>query len=361
MLVCMRISHCVLAALGLWLAAAVNAQMYSADLATSDWKVSTNPFACSLTHGIPNFGKAVFSRKAGGAEVFYLESQGKVVFPVGVSGAETLPPQWRNDLAPVPLGAFNVVAGNQPISLSAAQAAPLVVQLSAGMNVMYSSQPVAGTSSNSIVMRVVLNAKNFVASYKAYQQCVADIIPFSFAQIARTSINYAERPDALTMANKADLAKVARYIKADPNVVGVFVDGHSDNSGIADANEALSKQEAEWVADYLVEQGVAVDKITTRWHGDKFVIANNKIASGRAQNRRVTVRLEDETAHKEFMKQEEEKRKADEKANAEKILAENKKAVAGSALSSSSSSRAKMTHEEISRMVEGFDLSNPQK
>jgi outer membrane protein OmpA-like peptidoglycan-associated protein len=350
--------HPLSIALCLVLASFANAQMYSADLTNSEWKVSASPFACSVTHNIPVFGKAVFSRKAGGAEVFYLESQGKVVFPAGIAGAETLPPQWRNDLVPVPLGAFGVAVGNQPISLKAVQIAPLVAQLTAGMNVMYSSQPVATAASSSSVMRVVVNAKNFSAGYKSYQQCVAEIIPYSFAQVERTFINYAEKPEGLTASNKADLKKIARYIKADPKVVGIFVDGHSDNSGTPEANEAMSKQAAEWVAAYLTEQGVAADKITTRWHGDKFVIANNKLAAGRAQNRRVTVRLEDEAAHKEFMKKEEEKRKTDEKAAAEKAIADAKSAAAG--VSSSSSSQAKMTPEEISRMVEGYDLTKPK-
>ncbi len=345
-------------ALCLVLTSSANAQMYSADLTNSEWKVSATPFACSLTHSIPVFGKAVFARKAGGAESFYLESQGKVVFPVGFAGAETLPPQWRNDLVPVPLGAFSVVAGNQPISLKTAQIAPLVTQLVAGVNVMYSSQPVTTAASTASVMRVVLNAKNFSAGYKSYQQCIAEIIPYSFAQVERTFINYAEKPEGLTAANKADLNKVARYIKADSKVVGVFVDGHSDNSGTPEVNEAMSKQAAEWVAAYLTAQGVAADKVTTRWHGDKFVIANNKIAAGRAQNRRVTVRLEDEAAHKEFMKKEEEKRKTDEKAAAEKAIADAKSAEAGT--SSSSSSKAKMTPEEINRMVEGYDLTKPK-
>lgn len=341
-----------------------SAQMYTADMSSSEWKLSSNPFACSLTHTIPVFGKAVFSRKAGGAEVFYLESTGKVALPVGVAGAETLPPQWRNDLVPVALGAFPVVAGNQPIHLSSTQIAPTVVQLTAGMNVMYSSQPIVSASSSPSIMRVVLNAKNFAAGYKSYQKCIADIIPYSFAQVARTTINYAEKPEGLTPANKSELAKIARYIKADPNVVGIFVDSHSDNSATPEANEALSKQEAEWVAAYLVEQGVAADKITTRWHGDKFVIADNKTASGRAQNRRVTVRLEDEAAHKEFMKKEEEKRKAEEqaaqeKSNAEKNQADNKSAATSAG--SSTSSKGKMTPEEISRMVEGFNLKNPKQ
>lgn len=347
----------------LFVVSAANAQIYSADVTNSEWKVSATPFACSLTHSIPIFGKAVFSRKAGGAEVFYVESQGKVVFPAGIASAETLPPPWRNDLAPMALGAFEVTASSQPIQLNAAQFAPLVAQLATGMNVMYSSQPMVTASSSSSVMRVVLNAKNFSAGYKNYQQCIADIIPYSFAQVERTVIHYAEKPEGLTATHKADLTKVARYVKADPKVVSVFVDGHSDNSGTSEANEAISKQAAEWVAAYLTEQGVAADKITARWHSDKFVIANNKIAAGRAQNRRVTVRLEDEAAHKEFMKKEEEKRKLDEKAAADKVIADAKNTDgknAGGGASSSLSSKAKMTPEDISRMIEGYDLTKPK-
>jgi len=334
---------------------AANAQIYSVDLTHSEWKVSAGPFACSLSHSIPVFGKAVFSRKAGGGETFYMESLGKVNFPAGMAVMETLPPPWRNDLVPVPLGLFNAIGGDQPIILNATEVAPMVAQLKLGVNVMTSSQAVASASSGAAVIRVVLSAKNFSAGYTIYQKCIADIIPYSFAQVARTSINYAEKAEGLTAANKADLNKVVRYTKADPKVIGVLVDGHSDNSGTPEENEAISKQAAEWVAAYLTEKGIAADKITTRWHGDNFVIGNNKNAAGKAKNRRVTVRLEDEAIRKDFMKKAEEKREADEKAAAEKAIADAKNAEASA--SASSSSKTKMTPEEISRMVEGYDLT----
>lgn len=360
------------AMLGVLAANFSHAQIYSADLNSSEWKTSTNPFACSLTHKIPGFGKAVFSRKAGGADFFYLESQGKAVFPAGHATLETSPPPWRSDVLPVRIAELTSVTGSQPITLTAVQIEPLASQLSAGMNVMYSSQVSAALSSNPSSVRVVLTAKNFAVAYKTYQQCIADIIPYSFAQVARTSIGYAEKPTGLTVANKAELSKVARYVQADPNVVGVFVDGHSDNLGAPETREAASKQVAEWVAAYLTERGVASDKITTRWHADKFLIAKNTTETGRAQNRRVTVRLEDEAAHKEYLKKEEENRKVDEKNNQEKADQQNapvdaKKAetktpdattsAAVSTTTNSSSSRARMSPEEISRMVEGYDIT----
>jgi len=354
-----RFSHHLLTVVGLLSASFANAQIYTADLSSSEWKTISSPFACSLNHNIPIFGKAVFSRKAGGGELFYLETLGKVVFPVGQATLETFPPVWRSDVLPVHVGDVTAIAGKQPITLNSAQIAAVVIQLSAGVNLMYTSQSVATVSSSPAVTRVILTAKNFASAYKSYQQCIADIIPYTFAQIARTTINYSEKSTGLTVNNKTDLNKIARYIKADANVVGVFVDGHSDNSGTAEAREAASRQAAESVTTYLTERGVAVDKVTTRWHADKFLIANNKTDAGRAQNRRVTVRLEDEATHKEFMKKEEENRKADEKAAAGKALVETKKSDAsvGAAINNSSSSRSgKMSPEEISRMVEGLDI-----
>jgi outer membrane protein OmpA-like peptidoglycan-associated protein len=339
------------------------AQLYSADLTNSEWKVVANPFACSLSHNVPVFGKAVFSRKAGSSETFYMESSGKVNFPAGIAVMETLPPPWRNDLTPVPLGAFKAIGGDQPIILNATEVAPMVTQLKLGVNVMTSSQAVASASSGASAIRVVLNAKNFSAGYTIYQKCIADIIPYSFAQVARTTIHYAEKAEGLTAANKAELDRVVRYTKADSKVIGILVDGHSDNSGTSEENEATSKQAAEWVVAYLTGKGIAADKITTRWHGDNFVIGNNKNAAGKAKNRRVTVRLEDEASRKDVIKKAEEKRQSDEKAAAEKAIADATKAVADTNsaeanASATASSSSKMTPEEISRMVEGYDPVN---
>lgn len=338
-----------------------SAQLFRAELAASEWKVAAGPFACSLTHPIAGFGKAVFARKAGGGESFYLESQGKVHFPAGIAVLETLPPPWRSDLVPQSLGTFKAIGGDQPVILNATEMAASVAQLKAGVNVMTSSQALAASSSGASVVRVVLSAKNFSAAYGRYQQCVADIIPYSFAQLARMQINYPEAPEALPTAAKTALDKIVRYMKADPKVLAVYIDGHSDNAGTPEENQAVSKQMAEWVGEYLVGKGIASEKITTRWHGDEFVIANNKQAAGRAQNRRVTVRLEDEATRAAALKKDEANRQAAAKAAAkeaaESARAEAKKAAEPVANTSSS---AKMSPEAVRQMVEGLELTAPK-
>src|SRR5690606_12604895 len=57
-------------------------------------------------------------------------------------------------------------------------------------------------------------------------------------------------------------------------------------------SEALSKRQAELVAAYLGEKGIASEQIKARWHGDKFPIASNQTKPGQAKNRRITLRLE---------------------------------------------------------------------
>ena len=345
----------------IWLGAGARAQMYSSELASAEWKPVATPFACSLTHSIPNFGKAVLAHKAGGAETLIVETQGKVSFPLGPTGMETLPPVWRNDILPKALGSFMAVAGNQPISLNAVQIAAVVGELNRGTRVMFTSQPVRPLNSSQglLVMRVVLEARNFPAGYKSYQQCEKNLIPYTFAQVARTTLNFDENAETLNAGQKLELAKVGRYVLADANVVGVFVDGHSDNTGAPETSEARSRVQAEAVSAALVAQGVSADKITTRWHGDKFPIADNAVSAGRAKNRRVTVRLEDEATRKLN-----EKKAAEEQAEADKKAAQkatekaeaDKAAADTSATSFKSPGDHRMTPEEISRMVEGLDL-----
>jgi outer membrane protein OmpA-like peptidoglycan-associated protein len=52
------------------------------------------------------------------------------------------------------------------------------------------------------------------------------------------------------------------------------------------------------VSEYLSLKGVPKDKITTRWHGERYQVETNRTRKGRAKNRRVTIRLEKADAAK---------------------------------------------------------------
>ncbi len=84
------------------------------------------------------------------------------------------------------------------------------------------------------------------------------------------------------------LTNVAQVINQTPNSRVVIV-GHTDNSGYADANQALSLARANSVRDFLVTSGTSSARMTSYGRGSTQPIADNATEAGRAQNRRVEV------------------------------------------------------------------------
>jgi OOP family OmpA-OmpF porin len=71
----------------------------------------------------------------------------------------------------------------------------------------------------------------------------------------------------------------------------VVVEGHTDNIGNDEYNQALSVQRAEAVFRYLVNRGIAPERLRTEGHGESRPVATNDTEQGRAQNRRVELRV----------------------------------------------------------------------
>lgn len=84
-----------------------------------------------------------------------------------------------------------------------------------------------------------------------------------------------------------DVAKVlAEYPKTYIDVYG-----HTDSDGSDAYNQTLSERRATSVADYLTARGVQSARIATRGYGETQPIASNATAEGKAQNRRVEIKL----------------------------------------------------------------------
>ncbi|WP_299183043.1 OmpA family protein [uncultured Neptuniibacter sp.] len=69
------------------------------------------------------------------------------------------------------------------------------------------------------------------------------------------------------------------------------VDGFTDSSGSFEYNQQLSERRAARVADYLVGSGIANLRINARGYGERYPVASNNSASGRAMNRRVEINI----------------------------------------------------------------------
>ncbi len=86
------------------------------------------------------------------------------------------------------------------------------------------------------------------------------------------------------------LNAVATVLKEFPET-SILVTGHTDSTGSAEYNLRLSQQRAQSVAQYLVAQGVAPNRVIARGMGESMPIASNETPEGRAQNRRVEIRI----------------------------------------------------------------------
>jgi peptidoglycan-associated lipoprotein len=103
---------------------------------------------------------------------------------------------------------------------------------------------------------------------------------FKFAQ--------ADMPDEA----KAELDQLVQQLKAEPNGGYIEIEGHTDNTGAAAYNHRLGLERAENVKRYLYEQHqVPLHKINVISYGEDKPIAPNNTRDGRAQNRRVVIRV----------------------------------------------------------------------
>ncbi len=84
------------------------------------------------------------------------------------------------------------------------------------------------------------------------------------------------------------LAKLSGLVLANPGL-RLEVEGHTDSTGNDDLNQELAEDRAAAVRDYLVEQRVAEDAISSRGYGETQPVASNETTAGRQQNRRVEI------------------------------------------------------------------------
>jgi outer membrane protein OmpA-like peptidoglycan-associated protein len=72
----------------------------------------------------------------------------------------------------------------------------------------------------------------------------------------------------------------------------VRIEGHTDSTGAASANEQLSQRRAEAVKQVLLSRGVQERQMLVQGLGETRPVADNKTAEGRARNRRVELHID---------------------------------------------------------------------
>lgn len=91
---------------------------------------------------------------------------------------------------------------------------------------------------------------------------------------------------------KAKIDEIIEHLKADPKGAYFEIEGHTDNVGGKAVNEKIGLARAEAVKKYLYEQHqIPLFKMNVISYGEDKPVAPNNTKEGRAQNRRVVIRI----------------------------------------------------------------------
>lgn len=95
---------------------------------------------------------------------------------------------------------------------------------------------------------------------------------------------------ALKTASATDLSDFAGVLKDYPKT-NIIIEGHTDSTGSRSLNERLSNSRAQSVQTFLAGQGVMTNRMSMVGYADARPVASNETVDGRAQNRRVEVKI----------------------------------------------------------------------
>jgi peptidoglycan-associated lipoprotein len=91
---------------------------------------------------------------------------------------------------------------------------------------------------------------------------------------------------------QAQIDQIVTQLKANPNGAYIEIEGHTDNVGNKATNQKIGLERAEAVKRYLYEnQQIPLHKMNVISYGEDKPIAPNKTRDGRAQNRRVVIKV----------------------------------------------------------------------
>lgn len=254
----------------------------------AQWISRSHILHCTLIQPIPDFGRATFEYLAGDKLHFYLEATDNPFDP-GQATLTSKASTWYPQQAEEAMGLVKVSAGKMPVIADKQLATYLLAELYKGKSPTFlrkawyvEEEPV----------EVAMSAARFRDAYASYRDCIKELLPVGFDQIERSKIHF--ELDKWDLDEKATqwLDILAQYLTTATDIERFYIDGHTDATHSSSYNLRLSRSRADTVRDYLVAKGVSPNLLAVRYHGERYPIATNNSAAGRAKNRRVTLRVE---------------------------------------------------------------------
>ncbi len=259
---------------------------FSADW-DSDWQHLLTGNVCQLVLEVGVYGEARFVGSTTMAPVFELQARRDMHAAGPLEVSQYAPPWHPAAGARRRLGELLHIEGGGAIARDD-MALGMLAALKQGWHLELAA-PSRYDGSQEVVLD--MNARSLVPSLHNFLECAHTQVAVSWEKMSRTRIAYDVDEHNINADGQAQLAALARFVKEDPSITTLYVDGHTDDSGSPRKNYQLSRRRAEAVAQHLRDAGLDERAIVVRYHGEVYPVADNDSATGKAMNRRTTVRL----------------------------------------------------------------------
>jgi len=264
-------------------------RQYIAKVENSTWHLKDETrLQCTLSHLLPGYGEALFSSIASKKLNMEFElDMLRLPNSYGVAAVYSVPPKWMPGQVQRTISDMTIrkqYKGDLPEKA----AWTMLTELEKGFwpTIYYQDE-----YNQYDKVAVGLNASNFAVPYEKFAECVANLLPYSFQDIAYTVLTYQFNNTKLTKYSQKRLAMIGEYLKEDTNLELVLLDGYSDSFGGSAINKQISIRRAEEIKAFFSSLGVSPQRIEITGHGERRHSSPNTNESTRAKNRRVVIRM----------------------------------------------------------------------
>ena len=152
-------------------------------------------------------------------------------------------------------------------------------------------RPITLTLADGTTQKVGANStENRLYTFLASPKVQVDSVNRTKGWINFDRINFETGKALLTPESALQLGNIASILNTFPNAV-VKIGGYTDSTGEALVNYQLSEDRARAAMLTLAGMGVRADRLQAKGYGPKYFVKPNNSATGRALNRRVSIRV----------------------------------------------------------------------
>lgn len=265
----------------------VQAIGYGSSVENTQWYVSGSVFECRFEQPLPGYGTAVFYHQAGEDVHFQLETM-RNLMESSQARVSIMPPPWQPSNKSENLGTAELIQRSPNLKLDSQRTNRYLHALLEGQWPAISHYTYYDQNK---YIDLHVSAVSFNDFYPLYMECANQLLRVNFNQVENSKVFFNVGEHMLDPTDKRILDDIIYYIKNDPRVFAVYLDGHTDDTGRNFQNREISRARVEQVEQYILDHDINPDMVTTRFHGARYPVATNNTAKGRAENRRVTIQL----------------------------------------------------------------------